>query len=177
MTKTVYLVRHCNASGQEPDAELTAEGRIQAEELADLLEKLDVREIVSSPFARAVQSAEPAAKRLGIDIRTDDRLKERKLAEGDLPDWLDQLEKSFMDANLKLDGGESGGEAQDRAAGVLADATDGTVLVTHGNLLALMLQSADPAYGFGEWQKLSNPDVYRMEMEGALKNISRIWQS
>lgn len=176
MAKTIYLVRHCKASGQEPDAELTAEGRVQADELADFLSQFDIREIVSSPFARAVQSVEPAAKQLGVAIRTDDRLKERKLAEGDLPDWLDQLEKSFMDANMKLDGGESGGEAQDRAAGVLADASDGTVLVTHGNLLALMLQSADPAYGFGDWQKLSNPDVYRMEVEGALKNISRIWK-
>ena len=176
MTRTIYLVRHCDASGQEPDAELTAEGRVQAEELADFLKELNVKRIVSSPFTRAVQSVKPAAERLGLDIRTDERLQERVLGSGEMPDWLEKLEESFMDSNVKLSGGESGLEAQDRAAEVIADATDGTVIVTHGNLMALMLQSADPAYGFEEWKSLSNPDVFEMTIEGALKDVRRIWK-
>ncbi|WP_088009309.1 histidine phosphatase family protein [Indiicoccus explosivorum] len=175
MDRTIYIVRHCKATGQDPDAELTAEGKVQAEALADFLEKQDVKEIVSSPFTRAVQSGTPAAGRLGLDIRTDERLKERVLASGDMPDWLEKLEESFMDSSVKLSGGESGLEAQDRAAEVIADAADGTVIVTHGNLMALMLQSADPAFGFEEWKTLSNPDVYEMKIEGALKSVRRIW--
>ena len=176
MARTIYIVRHCQASGQAPDAELTAEGRVQAEELADFLEKLNVKRIISSPFPRAVQSVQPAAKRLGLDIRTDERLKERVLGSGEMPDWLEKLEESFMDSSVKLSGGESGLEAQERAAEVIADATDGTVIVTHGNLMALMLQSADPAYGFEKWKSLSTPDVFEMTIEGALKDVRRIWK-
>jgi len=33
--KRIYLVRHCKAAGQEPEAPLTEEGVTQAERLAD----------------------------------------------------------------------------------------------------------------------------------------------
>src|SRR5207245_4789289 len=60
---TLYLVRHCRAAGQAPEAPLTAEGLAQAERLADVLAPLAPDRILSSPFRRAVQSVEPLAAR------------------------------------------------------------------------------------------------------------------
>ncbi|WP_241666191.1 histidine phosphatase family protein [Planococcus koreensis] len=37
--KTFYLIRHCQAEGQHPQAELTVEGRAQADRLARFLLK------------------------------------------------------------------------------------------------------------------------------------------
>jgi 2,3-bisphosphoglycerate-dependent phosphoglycerate mutase len=69
--KPLYLVRHCRASGQEPEAALTEEGLAQAERLADFLAPLAPDRILSSPFRRAVQSVEPLAARLDLPIELD----------------------------------------------------------------------------------------------------------
>jgi 2,3-bisphosphoglycerate-dependent phosphoglycerate mutase len=74
MNRVLYLVRHSKAEGQEPEAALTAEGRVQAETLANVLADLGVDRIVSSTFRRAVESIQPLADRLTIPIDTDERL-------------------------------------------------------------------------------------------------------
>lgn len=102
MKKTIYLIRHCQASGQAPDAELTETGRQQAYKLADFLENQRVAHLVASPFTRAIQSIEPAAAQLGLPIEVDDRLAERVLSTEDLPDWMEKLEESFGDEELKF---------------------------------------------------------------------------
>jgi broad specificity phosphatase PhoE len=35
-----------------------------------------------------------------------------------------------------------------------------TLLVTHGNLMTLLLKRFDDRIGFAKWQPLTNPDVY-----------------
>lgn len=176
MNKTIYLIRHCQAMGQAPDAELTEAGRRQAHKLADFLEKQRVVHIVTSPFSRAIQSIEPAADRLGLQIEVDDRLAERVLSTQDLPDWMEKLEESFGDAELKLAGGESGKEATDRAMEAMSEMKDRTAAVTHGNLLGLLLKQIDAGYGFSEWQKLTNPDVYKVEIENGHLSVTLVWR-
>ncbi|HWI60619.1 MAG TPA: hypothetical protein VNT75_02140 [Symbiobacteriaceae bacterium] len=73
----IYVVRHCQAEGQAPDASLTAEGRRQAE---------------------------------------------------------------------------------------------AAVIVTHGNLMTLLLKRFDHRFGFAEWRALSNPDVYLVS-----DCVQRLW--
>jgi phosphohistidine phosphatase SixA len=55
MNHVLYLVRHCQATGQEPDAPLTQLGQQQALVLADWLGEAQIERIVSSPFVRAYQ--------------------------------------------------------------------------------------------------------------------------
>lgn len=50
MMKNVYVVRHCKADGQEPDAKLTELGIQQAENLAKFLLDKDIDFIISSPL-------------------------------------------------------------------------------------------------------------------------------
>src|SRR5262245_33430887 len=119
MCKTLYLVRHCKATSQEPEAVLTGEGYLQATQLAEQLAALPIKRIISSPFVRARQSIAPLAEQLGLPIATDERLAERVLAPGDLLNWLAALKTSFEDIDRCLAGGESSRAAMQRASEVV----------------------------------------------------------
>lgn len=112
--KRIYFVRHAQATGQEPDARLTDEGTRQAEQLVDFMENVGVEYIVSSPWKRAVRTIQPLAERKQLQVYTDVRLQERVLSHEHLDHWLDVLEQTYLDEDLKLEGGESSREAVDR---------------------------------------------------------------
>lgn len=179
--KRIWLVRHCNAAGQESEAPLTAEGAEQAERLAEFFRERRVERIVSSPFERAVASIRPFAAEAGIAIETDDRLGERVLSPDPLPDWMERLEASFDDPDAKLPGGESSREAMERGMAVIRECRQrpesSIVVVTHGNLMALILKACDDRYGYEDWKKLANPDVYELRWEDGSDgiNIRRVW--
>ncbi len=177
------FARHCKATGQEREAELTEEGSQQADELSRYLEEypIHVTRILSSPFTRARQSIRPFAESMKIETEVDERLGERKLSSKPLEDWLEILEKSFTDLEQKVHDGESSKEAMNRATSLLhelmdhGEAEDETVLLmTHGNLLALILKYFDDRYGFEDWKSLSNPDLYlaeRVDKEWVVKRM------
>lgn len=84
----VYVVRHAKAGDRSkwkgPDQlrPLSGAGRRQAQALADLLADRagkagsGIRRIVSSPYVRCIQTVEPLAARLGLEMETDDALAE-----------------------------------------------------------------------------------------------------
>jgi len=166
--RTLYVVRHCQAEGQEADAPLTPEGVAQSDRLADSLATANIERIISSPYIRATQSIEPLARRLNLAVELDVRLIERVLCSGNRPDWQECLRASFSDLDLSFEGGESGREAMQRAVAVVTEiqrhSAQSTLLVTHGNLMALLLKHFDDSIGFAEWRALSNPDVYRVAL-------------
>jgi 2,3-bisphosphoglycerate-dependent phosphoglycerate mutase len=172
----IYVVRHCKAAGQEPEAPLTPEGEQQARRLADFLAGQPIDYLVSSPFRRAQATVAPLAERLGLPVHLDDRLGERVLAAGPLPDWQERLRASFADPDLTLEGGESSRAAMARASAavdaVLATGAQAPIVVTHGNLMALLLRRFDERFGFESWAALTNPDVF--VIEGA--TVRRIWR-
>ncbi|QRG68467.1 histidine phosphatase family protein [Brevibacillus choshinensis] len=177
--KHIYLVRHCKAAGQAPDAPLTELGVQQADQLASFLSDKAIDSIISSPFERAVRTIKPFADKQGLDIVRDDRLTERVLSDQDLPDWYEMLRKTFDDLDLSYAGGESSRFAMNRVSSVVADVLNGpqqrTVIVSHGNLISLLLKHFDDRIGFKEWEALSNPDVYLLTFEDDSANIQRIW--
>jgi len=179
--KRIFLVRHCKASGQEPEAPLTAEGLKQAARLAAFFAERAVERIVSSPFRRAVDTIRPFADRSGIAIETDARLSERVLSTEPLPDWMERLKASFDEPDLKLPGGESSREAAERGIAVIEACwrrpESSVVAVTHGNLMALILSACGGRFGYEEWKNLTNPDVYELLKtdEAGEIIIRRVW--
>lgn len=179
--QSIYLVRHCKASGQQPEAPLTEEGVRQSEALVEFFIDKEIDYIISSPFERAVSTIRPLALKINVDIRLDDRLSERILSSNDLPDWMDKLKESFSDLDMKLPGGESSQEAMDRGVSVIHELFDRpeerAIVVTHGNLMALILKHFDNRFGFDEWKALSNPDIYVLSqsVDPAEINIKRLW--
>ncbi|WP_214846180.1 MULTISPECIES: histidine phosphatase family protein [unclassified Exiguobacterium] len=171
--KKIYLIRHCEASGQEPDAPLTENGHRQAKELVSFFESRSVDRILSSPFRRAIESIEAVAFQTNCSIEIQDDLRERVLSRQPLTDWQEHLQKTFTDFDYACPGGETSAEATRRIQDVLNDvwshSAETTLLVTHGNLLALYLHSFDASFGFEQGQHLRNPDVFLVtEVDDAL---------
>ncbi|TDQ36568.1 histidine phosphatase family protein [Aureibacillus halotolerans] len=178
--KCVYLIRHCQAEGQDSDAPLTETGRQQAEVLAAFFQELTVDAIVTSPYLRAIDTAVPLAKGKAIDFRIDDRLSERVLSALPITDWRNVLKETFVDHDLVYAGGESSREATARGIHALTAALQSVpssvAIVTHGNLFTLMLQAFDSSYGYKEWSTLSNPDVYKLWLPNQTVQIERLWK-
>jgi 2,3-bisphosphoglycerate-dependent phosphoglycerate mutase len=175
----IVLVRHAAATGQDATAGLTIEGQRQAGMLADLLLQFQIQRVISSPFVRATESIRPFCSRADLRLETDDRLVERVLSARNLPDWREHLRRSFDDLDYCLEDGESSRTAQARGASAVREALasgERCVLVTHGNLLALILRSIDATVGFDVWSRLSNPDAFVLHVDDeGPSGFSRIW--
>jgi probable phosphoglycerate mutase len=72
-----FLIRHgANPAignflpGRLPGVHLNAEGKAQAEKLAERLRRASINAIYSSPLDRAYETAVPLAERLGLEIHT-----------------------------------------------------------------------------------------------------------
>lgn len=178
--KKLYIIRHCQAAGQEADAKLTELGEQQALELARFFNDVLIDRIISSPYSRAVETIQPLAVQKQTPIKTDNRLKERVLSTSHLPDWMEKLEATFHDSTLKYENGESSDEAARRILNVVDEVLESeaetVILVTHGNLMSLLLREYIRDFGFHEWKQLSNPDVYVVEMGEGKTQCGRVWK-
>jgi 2,3-bisphosphoglycerate-dependent phosphoglycerate mutase len=174
----IYWARHCQETGQEPDAPLTQEGHQQARRLAKFVREYGIERIVSSPYLRAIQSIQPFAKLSGCKIETDARLRERVLSPSPVPDWKDALRKSFDDQNYSLRGGETARTAGDRAEAVFNECIwrrRTTIVVSHGYLTILLLIRLGRAISFEASLRLTNPDLFRIQVSESAYEITRLW--
>lgn len=178
--KKIYMIRHCEAEGQSFEAQLTDRGFKQAVELADFFSNIKIDRIISSPYLRAIQSLQPLVERLNIEIETDQQLIERVLSNKNIPDWFEKLRKTFDDLELKFEGGESSQEAMKRIVEVVEKVfnskTENTIIVSHGNLISLLIMYYHKDFGFEYWQNLSNPDVFLLKNENKLVTYKRLWK-
>lgn len=145
-------------------------------------QNISIDKIISSPYLRAVESIKPFAEKVNKDIQIDQRLQERILSDEPIDDWLEVLEHSFNDHNFILPGGESANDTIERANEILAmvysDAgITNTLIVSHGNLLALLFQQYDKRFGFKQWKKMSNPDVYVVTVKDENTSFEHLWKS
>lgn len=78
----VYVIRHAKAGSRERwDGDdiarpLTKNGRAQAEALARRLRKVATPTLISSPYARCIETLQPLAEALETKVSPDDRLTE-----------------------------------------------------------------------------------------------------
>lgn len=83
----MLLVRHANAGsrsawdGPDRDRPLSHAGRAQALALAGNLEKYSPARLISSPYVRCVETLQPLAGLLGLEVETDDSLGEGRAYE------------------------------------------------------------------------------------------------
>lgn len=164
---TVVLIRHCETTGQAPEAPLTETGQAQALDLADRLSSLEIDHIVSSPYVRARDTIQPFARRTDLPVHIDDRLAERRLSPEPIDNWREFVRSSFSDLDSGVPGGESPRETLARGWAAIESVLQGghrcPVVVSHGQLLSLVLHSIDPTFGYAGWVSLRSPDVYLLE--------------
>ncbi|MBP1967926.1 2,3-bisphosphoglycerate-dependent phosphoglycerate mutase [Virgibacillus natechei] len=182
--KKIYFVRHCSADGQHKDSPLTTIGMRQAHLLSNFFSKenIAIDKIISSPYLRAIESIKPFATKSSSEIEIDDRLSERILSDEPIDDWIEVLEQSFNDHNFALPGGESAKDAIQRANTVLEsiysdDNIKNVIIVSHGNIMALLLQQYDGNFGFEKWKELQNPDIYLINYNTDTSTIECLWNA
>ena len=177
--RRLLLLRHCAASGQQPDASLSDDGQRQAQALARFLSRHPIDHVVASSYTSARETIEPFAARAGLAVHLDDRLVEQTLAAPPVPDWREAVRDGFADPDLRLPGGESGRDVLQRGWAALDDLFGGghrlPVAVTHGKFLSVILNSIDADFGYAQWQSLSNPDVFALTEAGEGWTYERIW--
>ncbi|MGE7923514.1 histidine phosphatase family protein [Viridibacillus arvi] len=171
-------MRHCKATGQEVEAALTVDGIEQTKQLSESLQQYDIKRIISSPFTRAIKTIEPFSKKMKIEIEQDERLAERVLSTQNFDDWLEKLEQTFLDENLRYIDGESSKEAVGRIEQLINELLESsitdTAIVSHGNLLSLLITKYNSKFGFTGWKTMRNPDVFLLTKDGQDVDIKRI---
>ncbi|MEN0061018.1 MAG: histidine phosphatase family protein [Myxococcota bacterium] len=173
------LIRHCQSTGQAPEAPLSDLGRRQAEDLVPWLQARGVDHVVSSPYARAVATLRPFSDATGLPLHLDDRLHERVIAPEPIDHWREVIKRSFVDPAHHEPGGESGQDVLERATSAIVSVLDAghtlPALASHGHLLALFLQSIDRSFGFAEHAAMTNPDAYLLERTPEGLRFERVW--
>ncbi|XEC96586.1 histidine phosphatase family protein [Paenibacillus tarimensis] len=188
METTIYLVRHAESPfvfGEERTRGLSEEGMAAAQRVAEILAGEEIHAIVSSSYVRAIQTVQFLAGKKGLKIEEYDELRERaikgldyKISEKEL---VQAIEQSFTDHEFALEGGESTGQAQQRAIpviNVLLQKYRGRSLAigTHGNIMTAILSYYDKSYGFDFWKSTSKPDIYKLIFhEDRLQSVERMW--
>ncbi|HVX45844.1 MAG TPA: histidine phosphatase family protein [Mycobacteriales bacterium] len=175
---TIYLVRHAAPvipSTDGPDdmhRPLTAEGFVQAAELAATLVDLRPTRFVSSPYPRAIQTIAPAALRCGLPVLTDSRLREWDSGMAPSPDYARRHAENWSRPEWARPGGESLAQLTARAVAALEDYREGVTIVgSHGTFISRALA------GFGlpvSWEfarKMPMPAVYAIGAEISGPNL------
>jgi alpha-ribazole phosphatase len=168
----LILIRHCepeeSARGRiygTLDVGLSAQGRVQAEELVDRLDGVDVDAMWTSPRRRARETAEPLAAVRGIRPLEDDDLRELDFGEleGRTFDEIAVAEPELYGAwmetptTVRFPGGECYADLKARSLRALdraAAADDSVVVVTHGGVVRAAL---------AEWLQIADDCVFRLD--------------
>ena len=194
MKQIIYLIRHSgpfveienysdyeNVKWNEYNTNmiLSVEGEKRAEELTQINELKDIKNIYSSNSFRAISTAKYLAENNNTKIKLDDRINERKFG----IDYLNQLpkdftQKSFDDKTYKFLSGESLEEMDYRFNSFLKELLDKniekSILTVHGIMLLSFLQNHCDFKFDGETvttkfnkkiiieDKLKSPSVYKI---------------
>lgn len=142
---------HDNRYVSRTDIGLTQTGYEQARALASRVSDEGVDLVLSSPLSRALETAKPAAEALGVQLRTDERLRELDFGLWEAKTFseiqVDDPERAarFLDdASFGFPGGEPLGSGAGRAIEVFGDlsrqnAGETVLVVAHNTLLRLAI--------------------------------------
>jgi probable phosphomutase (TIGR03848 family) len=150
---TFFLIRHATndsvgwkLAGRAPGLHLNAEGRLQADRLADHLARKPIGRVYCSPLERARETAQPLCDRLGMQARIAEALHEidygewmgKAVAELE-PDPLWTRYNTFR-SGTRAPGGELMLEAQVRVVKFMQRLTEECpgetlALVSHGDIV------------------------------------------
>lgn len=187
MITNLFMVRHAESPfvfGEERTRGLSVDGEFEAQKVAKIMltEKVDI--IVSSPYARSIQTIEDIAKNRNLEIKLYEELKERSIKGNYKLPWEEvetAIKKSFIDKDSCLPGGETTRQAQERAipviTQVLAEHKGKNIVVgTHGNIMTIIMNYYDEQYGYEFWGNTSKPDIYKLVFdELSLIEVERVW--
>ena len=170
-------MRHAHAVWQlDEQHALSPRGRSDAERIADLLADRNLAAIYASPYPRAVQTVEPLAARLRLEVQIEPDLRERKLSVRREPDFEKAVARAWGRPDEAAPGAETNNQARARVRAVVKRLRQehtgrAVALATHGSLMAILFHDLDPAFSLDDWARMTMPDVFCLS-GGA---VERLW--
>ncbi|MBO4907874.1 MAG: histidine phosphatase family protein [Lachnospiraceae bacterium] len=166
MTNIIF-VRHAQSVYGEDDRTrpLSEAGLKDREIVLDTLKDGKIDAFLSSPYKRSIDTIKPASEHFGMDIITDERLRERKA--GSYEEGL--LEKRWQDFSFAEECGECLNSVQKRNIEALTDILDkykGKTIVigTHGTALSTILHHYNNDFGVKDFLRIVNWMPYIVEL-------------
>lgn len=188
METTIYMVRHAESPfvfGEERSRGLSKRGQQDANRITEIMTNEGVDVIVSSPYARAIQTVAGIAAANSLAIQQFEELKERPIKGLDYkcsePELLEGIKKSFEDKNYSLAGGETTNQAQQRVVPIikrLLEVYKGKKIAigTHGNIMTIIMNYFNDEYSYEFWESTSKPDIYKLVFShGEMIEVERLW--
>jgi len=171
MTK-VYFVRHAepvHAHADDRTRPLTVDGLEDRKIVLETLKDKNIDVFYCSPYARSMATIEEAAKAYGMEIHTDERLREREKGnEGNSSGNV--LKMRWADFSFHEEGGESIGMVQERNMAALKEileANEGKNIVigTHGTALSSILNYYNPKFNCDDFLRIVDWMPYIVELD------------
>jgi 2,3-bisphosphoglycerate-dependent phosphoglycerate mutase len=168
----VIFVRHAQSLHPYSDDRtrpLTAAGLRDRGIVLDILKNRPVDAFLCSPYQRSMDTIRPAADFFGMEIRTDERFRERQSG----MDASGMLEKRWADFSFAEQGGESLGSVQQRNMDALKEVLSSyegktVVIGTHGTALSTILNHYDPSFDLAGFLRIVRwmPYIVELAFEG-----------
>ena len=164
---TVIFVRHAQAvyGIDDRNRPLSDAGLEDRKIVAEILAGRQIDAFLGSPYQRSLDTIRPAADLRNMDIRTDERFRERKC--GDFS--ADSLAKRWADFSWAEENGECLRSVQDRnmeaLREVLRDYAGQTVVIgTHGTALSTVLHHYNQSFGLKDFLRIVSWMPYIIEL-------------
>ena len=167
---TVIFVRHAQPIHQWKDDRtrpLSEQGMLDREIVLDTLRDRKIDAFFSSPYKRSLDTIQPVADFFGMDIITDERLRERK--SGISGNEKEQFFKRWKNPDYAEEDGESLRTTQNRNISALFEILDkysGKTIVigTHGTALSTILNYFDQSFGVDDFLRIIDWMPYIVEL-------------
>lgn len=173
MTK-VFFVRHAQPEyswEEDRTRPLTEEGKKDSAIVLEFFKDKNVDAFYSSPYKRSFDTIADAASYFGLEITTDERLRERQ--NGKDGNVRGMFQKRWTDHNYHEVGGESIAMVQDRNIEalneILSDNPDKNIVIgTHGTALSTILNYFDSNFGCDDFLRIIDwmPYIIELDFEG-----------
>ena len=167
----MIFVRHAQAvyGSDDRNRPLTETGLEDRKIVAETLRDRKIDAFLSSPYRRSMDTIRPAAELRGMDIRTDERFRERQC--GDFSS--DSLARRWADFSWAEANGECLGSVQERNMEALRDvlreyAGQTVVIGTHGTALSTILNYYNRSFGLQDFLRIVSwmPYITELTFEG-----------
>ena len=170
----VYFVRHAQPVHSHADDRtrpLTEEGIADTSVVLETLKDKRIDAFYCSPYKRSMDTIRSTAEYYGMEIATDERLRERENGENGNNHGM--FQKRWADHAYHEDGGESIGMVQTRNIEALREilaANEGRNIVigTHGTALSSVMNYYRPEFGCDDFLRIIDwmPYIVELDFEG-----------
>lgn len=169
---TIYFVRHAESLTSHKDDRtrpLTDDGMKDRKIVLETLKGKKIDAFLCSPYRRSIETISPAAEFFKMEIKTDERFRERKSG----VDPRDHCAGRWADFSYAEEGGECLASVQKRNIEALTDVLreyrgKSVVIGSHGTALSAIINYYDGSFGYESFMKIVKwlPFVVEMKFDG-----------